>query len=278
MGLTQRTSRRDFLRGKPIAGVGSAPAGAVPGQSPSEATEESYLVTYSRAAMACQFEVVLRVGQYPNGSEAAIAALDLVDRLEGQLSFFRPDSQISRLNVLAADQPVEVSQDLFDLLALAADLHRQTGGALDITSTPLWEVWGFARREGRVPTKQELADARRLVGGDRVELDPVRKTVRFTQPGVRLSLGCLGKGYALDRAAVVLSAAGIGDFLLPRWAEQRAGAGVESGFRVRGSGFRTRGFLFSPAACGRRQRRRSRPPGLRGRGSKFGEQRPGRQR
>jgi thiamine biosynthesis lipoprotein len=189
--------------------------------------------------MACQFELFFRAGQYSNDTEAAVAALDLVEKTEGQLSYFRPHSQLSRLNLLAADGPVEVGKELFDLVTLAMDLYRQTDGALDITSAPLWEAWGFARRGGRVPTKQELADALRHVGSDQIELDPARKTIRFKQPGVRLNLGSLGKGYALDQAAAVLAAAEIADFLFHGGQSSvlaRGSSGGGSGLRVQGSG------------------------------------------
>ncbi len=100
------------------------------------------------------------------------------------------------------------------MLQLAARLYDETAGAYDITSAPLWGAWGFARRAGRVPSDAELAEARSLVGGHLLELDPVGQTVRFRRPGVRISLGSIGKGYALDVCAERLLAAGMSDFLL----------------------------------------------------------------
>ena len=70
--------------------------------APATRRAESYLVRLSRRAMACTFEVFLNAGQYPHGTEAALAALDLVDRLEDQLSVYREDSEISQLNRTAA--------------------------------------------------------------------------------------------------------------------------------------------------------------------------------
>jgi thiamine biosynthesis lipoprotein len=134
--------------------------------------------------------------------------------LEGQLSFFRPDSANSSINRLAADGPVEVEPWLFELLSLAMRLYEESDGAYDITATPLWEVWGFAQRFGRVPAKSQLAEARRSVGGHLVELDAARSTIRFLKRGVRISLGSIGKGYALDRCSQRLFAGGMGDFLL----------------------------------------------------------------
>jgi thiamine biosynthesis lipoprotein len=171
------------------------------------------LIHVSRQAMACEFEVRFPADRYPQGTESALAALDQVDALEEQLSYFRPTSQLSRINVLAADGPVEVEPTLFDLLQLAATLHRETEGAYDITSAPLWEAWGFARRKGEIPSDAQLAEARSQVGGQWIELDPERRTVRFLRPGMRINLGSIGKGYALDVAAERLRASGVADFL-----------------------------------------------------------------
>lgn len=203
--MAESSSRRDFL-------AGLAP-GNQPGSPPSS-LPQTYLVHVTRKAMASEFEVVLNAGPDDVATEAAIAALDRVQELEEHLSFFRATSAISRINREAHLAPVALEPWLFDLLALAGQLHLQTAGAYDITATPLWELWGFSRREGRLPSEAELAEARKSVGGHLVELDPQHQTVRLAHPGVRLSLGSVGKGYALDRAAEALEAAGVGDFLL----------------------------------------------------------------
>jgi thiamine biosynthesis lipoprotein len=212
--MTRRTSRRDFLRVMPAPGAGrDDPSPPAPRAAATEEARRPYLLDISRSAMACRFEVLLNAGQYANAAEAAIEALDVVDALEDELSFFRPASRISRLNLVAADGPVEVDAPLFGLLELAVELHRETAGAFDVTSAPLWEAWGFARREGKIPSAESLAEAMQLVGSGHLKLDAEKRTVQFTKPGLRLNLGSIGKGYALDRAAEALVAAGIGDFL-----------------------------------------------------------------
>ena len=172
------------------------------------------LIHVSRRAMACEFEVRFPAELYPQGTQSALAALDLIEALEEQLSFFRPGSEISRINRLAAEAAVEVAPPLFELLQLAMSLYEQTAGAYDITAAPLWEAWGFARRAGEIPSDAQLAEARSLVGGRLVELDPTRQTVRFRKPGVRINLGSIGKGHALDVCAERLLALGVDDFLL----------------------------------------------------------------
>lgn len=208
--MDKRTSRRDFLRGVRATDE-DAQRRAEAGERPES---ESLLIRATRRAMACQFEAVFNAGQYENDTEAALRALDEVDRLEDQLSYFRATSEIARINVLAAEEPVEVEPRLFDLLKLAMQLHAETEGAFDIAAGALWEAWGFSRRQGSVPSEEAIADALEKSGSQHVELDESNRTVRLKRPGVRLNLGAIGKGYALDRAGAIVAAAGIEDYLL----------------------------------------------------------------
>ncbi len=211
--MSRKNTRRDFLKGKAAA---DALADAVGGPLSSTGARVGggYVIRLSRSAMACEFEVLLNAGQYPEGTETALRALDLLDPIEEQLSLFRSASAISELNRDAANRPVEVEPRLFELLELAARLYVATDGAFDITSAPLWKAWGFAARAPRVPDEAALQAALACVGGRLVELDSRRRTVRFLRGGVQLNLGSIGKGYALDRCAEELAAAGIHDFLL----------------------------------------------------------------
>lgn len=163
--------------------------------------------------MACRFEVVLP-GDAPQHIGPARAALDEVDRLEAELSVFRDTSALVHVNQHAATVSVAVGAELFELLACCQRTHTETEGAFDITSTPLSRCWGFLRREGRVPSPDEIDDARACVGMDLVALERATRTVRFKRAGVELNLGAIGKGYALDRAATHLAAAGVHDALL----------------------------------------------------------------
>ena len=218
--MTESTPRRDFLFGRTLTGrEGGASdrdpreaAGAgSPGNNPSN---EPYVVRLSRKAMAGEFEICLPLAIAGEATAAALEALNLVQSLEGQLSFFKPQSDISTINRHAADAAVEVEPRLFALLQAAMQLWRDSGGAYDLTATSLWEAWGFARRAGTIPSTEELARAHSLVGGQWVELDETQKTIRLLRRGVRLNLGSIGKGYAVDRAAEHLAAAGVSDFLV----------------------------------------------------------------
>lgn len=213
--MTARTNRRQFLQGKSAADAVSdlLDRGGPPGEIQTAESRDSYLIQFGRRAMACQFEVFFNAGQYPEAADAAMHAFELIDRLETQMTVFRDDSQIAAINRAAARQPVEVEPRLFELLRRALELHQQTDGALDITSGPLTKVWGFYRRQGAIPAEADLAEARDRVGCQYLQVDESARTIRFLKPGMELNLGAIGKGYALDRAAEELPAAGIDDFL-----------------------------------------------------------------
>jgi thiamine biosynthesis lipoprotein len=181
---------------------------------PIAADPSALLVSVRRRAMACEFEVQLAAARDDDSMERVFAALDLVEALESQLSVFRDDSEVARLNRQAAAEPVAVEPRLFALLQEAARLHTETAGALDITSGPLSEAWGFSRREGRVPSDGEVAAARKRVGMQHVVLDEARQTVAFRRPGMAVNLNSIGKGYALDRMAELLHEHFVDDFLL----------------------------------------------------------------
>ena len=166
-----------------------------------------------RTVMACRFEVALS-GEDAGAIAAARDALDEAARVEQVLTVFRDDSDVADLNHRASTEAVAVSDELFTLLARCRDLHERTGGAFDVTSTPLSRSWGFLRREGHVPDADDLEDARECCGMEHVLLDPLSRTVRFDRPGVEVNFGAIGKGYALDRMADLLRDAGVPNALL----------------------------------------------------------------
>jgi thiamine biosynthesis lipoprotein len=134
--------------------------------------------------------------------------------LEGQLTVYRETSEVAEINRRAGHEPVVVEDGLFRLLLRAAALSEETQGALDITAGRLSKVWGFFRRQGSMPSAEDIAQALSTVGSGHLQFDDAARSVRSLQPGLELNLGAIGKGYALDRAADALSAAGVRDFLI----------------------------------------------------------------
>jgi thiamine biosynthesis lipoprotein len=147
--------------------------------------------------MACRFEVTLPMST-ECGVSIASEALDQVEEIEKQLSIFKDESAVSLLNRHAASSAIRVDRPLFDLLSLCKELHDETEGAFDITSGPLTRCWGFLKREGRLPSNNEIENAKKLIGSGKLMLDAAASTVQFKQRGVEINLGSIGKGYALD--------------------------------------------------------------------------------
>jgi thiamine biosynthesis lipoprotein len=216
--LKRKSNRREFLQGHAALDAVGDLADAAPWDLPPDADSTrvegtSYLMHVSRRAMACQFEVFFNQGQYAQAAEVALEALDLVEALESQLTVYRDDSELMRLNRTAAEGPVEVEPRLFQLLQLAEQIHRDTQGAFDITSGPLSKTWGFYRRQGAIPDDAALEEALTRVGFEHLELDAETLSVRLARAGLELNLGGIGKGYALDRCAEFMGASGVDDFL-----------------------------------------------------------------
>jgi thiamine biosynthesis lipoprotein len=164
--------------------------------------------------MATRFELVLH-GDNPVALRAAgEEALEEIERLEAQLSLFRPGSEIAHLNARAAREPVRVTPALCALLQHARKLHQESAGAFDITIAPLVRCWGFMGGSGSMPRPEDLAEARAKVGMHLVHLDPKEFTVQFAREGVMLDLGAIGKGYAVERAVELLREAGVTSALL----------------------------------------------------------------
>ncbi len=171
-----------------------------------------YYLRLGCEAMATRFEVWLQ----PKDRSALGAvrnAFGEVHTLERRLSLFRPESELVRLNGMAHRQPVPVAEDLFELLEHARRIGELSAGAYDVTSGALSRCWGLLDRRGRIPSEEELLQARCKTGWQRVRLDEGARTVAFLAPGIELNLGSIAKGYALDRVAALLTQAGVGDFL-----------------------------------------------------------------
>jgi thiamine biosynthesis lipoprotein len=226
---TEHHTRRSFLKGpaglrrtpaaRDAAAEGphfanSAEAGTRVTLPPLASDRNALLVSVRRRAMACEFEVQMAAARDDGSMEHVFAALDLVEALEAQMTVYRDDSEVVRINQKAAIEVVPVEPRLFAVFQEAARLYGETEGALDITSGPLSDAWGFSRREGRVPTEETIAEALSRVGMQHVELNATQRTIRFRRPGVNVNLNSMGKGYALDRMAELLAEHFVDDYLL----------------------------------------------------------------
>jgi thiamine biosynthesis lipoprotein len=127
-------------------------------------------------------------------------AIDAV--IDETMSVYKPTSEVSKVNALAATQPVKISPELFKLLTTALEYSRITEGAFDITYASVGYMYDF--RERKRPTEQQIQSALPAVNYQHVLLDAATSTVRFSQPGVRIDLGGIAKGYSVDCGIEIL--------------------------------------------------------------------------
>jgi thiamine biosynthesis lipoprotein len=129
--------------------------------------------------------------------QAALAEIRKVDEL---MSDYKSESEIGRANAEAADHPVQVGEWTFEVLTRSVEFSKLTDGAFDVTVGPLVDLFRTAKKVGAAPTQEQIAQTRTKVGFEKLELDEQNKTVRFTVEGMRLDLGAIAKGYAVDKA------------------------------------------------------------------------------
>ena len=159
------------------------------------------------AIMGTAVRVELWSDQRDTGVGAVAAVMREMHRIDRTMSPHKPDSELSRINRDAAAGPVPLSDEMFRLLERAAHFSELSGGAFDITYASVGQLYDY--RLGVQPSEEALAAARAAVGWRKLELDARKRTVRFTQAGMRIDLGGFAKGWAVDRGADILRSLGI---------------------------------------------------------------------
>jgi thiamine biosynthesis lipoprotein len=140
-------------------------------------------------------------------TEAAIdAVLDEMRHIDDSMSTYKPTSEVSQVNAKAADGPMHISKELFDLLTTAKEYSVITDGAFDITYASVGYMYDFPKHVR--PNEEQIAKALPAVNYKHVLLDPQNQTVQFTQKGVRIDLGGIAKGYSVDCGIDVLKKLG----------------------------------------------------------------------
>jgi thiamine biosynthesis lipoprotein len=128
------------------------------------------------------------------------SAFKEIYRLEKLMNRYDPNSQLSKVNKLAAKEPVKVDKDLFDVLQQSVYYSRLSGGAFDITVGPLVDLWRKCAEANSLPTETQLAQVKKVIGYDKIILDANNFSIQFTTQGVSLDLGAIAKGFAADKA------------------------------------------------------------------------------
>jgi len=141
------------------------------------------------------------------GEAAITAVMAEMRRIDAAMSPYKSDSELSRVNRLAAREPVKISRELFELVARSLEVSKLTQGAFDITFSSVGYMYDY--RKGVAPSDKEIAKALPGINYRHVLLDAHASTIRFAREGMRIDLGGIAKGYAVDRCVEILKRRGI---------------------------------------------------------------------
>jgi thiamine biosynthesis lipoprotein len=179
--------------------------------------------------MGSDFTIVL-AGPTADWDRASLERLQAqidaeLEAINDEMSTYLVSSELSRFNRAPVGKPVEVSPHLLEVVRLAKQVNAQSGGAFDVTVSPLVEEWGFGpgrdESERTEPTPERIAELRALVGDDKLELDLSAGTLRKRVAGLSVDLSAIAPGHAADRIAVLLEAAGHHDYMIEIGGELR---------------------------------------------------------
>jgi thiamine biosynthesis lipoprotein len=150
----------------------------------------------------------------PNREKAVKAAFDEFRRLESICDRFNPNSQVSKINQMAGIQKVVVDPDVIAMINHSIELSKKLNGAFDITAGALTDLWGIGHKDQFVPTQEEIDKVLPLVDYRMIEVDSTNNTVYLPKKGMKIDLGGVAKGYAIDKAIEALKSSGITSALI----------------------------------------------------------------
>lgn len=157
-----------------------------------------------REVMGTFVRIIVIAPDSKTAEKAVEDAFEEIHSIDELMSDYKSDSQISHVNRDGFRQAVRVNESTYEVLQRSIEFSRLTEGAFDITIGPVVDLWRLAAEANSVPTADELSLARSKVGYEKIILDANESTVRLAVEGMRLDLGGIAKGYAIDRAVEVL--------------------------------------------------------------------------
>jgi thiamine biosynthesis lipoprotein len=163
-------------------------------------------VERTEAIMGTRVYVQVYSPDTAKGNAAIDAVMADMRRIDELMSHYKPESQLSQINARANREPVQVDKELFDLIKLSTHYSQITEGAFDITYASVGYLYDYPRHIH--PTEQQIQQALPAVNWHNMLLDEAHHSVRFEHPGMRIDLGGIGKGYAVDRGVDILKARG----------------------------------------------------------------------
>jgi FAD:protein FMN transferase len=189
-----------------LAGCGHGPA----------SLPAAHLVEHTHQAMGTEVKVTVWTADAGRADVAIMAVFNEFDRLDDLMSVWKDASDVARLNAAAGERAVKISAEMGEVLRIARQVSEQTRGTFDVTFAALSGLWKFdyQDKDGTVPDHQEIAKRLPLVNYRDLIVDDSAGTAFLRRPGMKVNLGGIGKGYAVDRGADILRRSGLRDFMI----------------------------------------------------------------
>jgi thiamine biosynthesis lipoprotein len=176
---------------------------------------EPHFVARAGEAMGTTVEIKIWSGEDDKAQAAIAAAFDEIARIERLMTTWREDSDISRVNAAAGQHPVQVSAETVECVERSLEFSRRSGGAFDVTFYALKGLWKFDQDlEAKLPDPVEVKKRIKLIDWRKIVIDKGKRTLFLKEPGMRMNLGGIAKGYAVDRATAVIRARGFHDAIV----------------------------------------------------------------
>ncbi|HUO19607.1 MAG TPA: FAD:protein FMN transferase [Steroidobacteraceae bacterium] len=173
----------------------------------------------TEAIMGTRVYVQLWADDPAQGNAAIAAVMAEMRRIDELMSHYKPESQLSLINQKAATEPVQVDPELYDLIKLSTHFSEITEGAFDITYASVGYLYNYPLHVH--PTEEEIKAALPAVNWRNLIFDPAHHSIRFGHAGMRIDLGGIAKGYAVDRGIAILKARGIEHALVTAGGDSR---------------------------------------------------------
>jgi thiamine biosynthesis lipoprotein len=183
--------------------------------APTAAPAPSHKVHHGVQVMGTIVDITFWTNDDTGASEAARAAFEEFKRVDRIMSSWLPDSAVAKINGSAGSKEVVVDQEVMNLILRSRDAGKASAGAFDISVGAFRGLWKFDQDvDGSIPTEKDVRKRAKLVNYRKIRLNKKRRGVRLQRKGMRITLGGVAKGYAVDQAVAILRKRGFNDFIL----------------------------------------------------------------
>ncbi|HMQ69978.1 MAG TPA: FAD:protein FMN transferase [Ignavibacteria bacterium] len=182
----------------------------------SQAQQPVYEVTTSKYLLGTKIDITAVHGDIDSMKKAMYYAFREIERIQGVMSVQIDTTEASRINQNAGIAPVKVSGELYAIISRAIDYSGKYDGIFDITIGPISELWGFSsdKKITEVPDSNIIRSLIDLVNYKLIVLNPGDSSVFLPEKGMRIDLGGIAKGYAVDRAVMIMRKYGLNNFFI----------------------------------------------------------------